>query len=312
MNLDLVEQIVVSQMPKKYYKPSIIYSKDFLLNDLYRASISMRREEYVYFHADKINELVDGFDFEFLHVSNFHVDKKFELDGEVTNAVAYTSPCSVDNYLRSQKYDDFSFHTYLNTGAALFNETIRSLPEWSDHKFYKMHCTVYNYHSILSISFHYPHHKKTFVAFDYLRAPWLDFSADLTEEFVEYITYPLFLGWLRVYGAICDETLKEWLSLCVGMTPPRFQVLRALNERGIVNRGQIAGSRGLSIKTIDRHIENAYEQLLRYKPDWTDYSGNAGRVLALSQAYRFFAFGCGQVSRKLPRRFSLTSHLRDE
>lgn len=39
------------------------------------------------------------------------------------------------------------------------------------------------------------------------------------------------------------------------------------------------------------------EQLLKYKPDRTDYSVNAGRILPLSQAYRFYELGSSRTNR---------------
>lgn len=279
-----------------------IYKNAFLVDELQRAATTMNRDQFVKFQVDSINCLGRNFHSDFLTVNILHLNDKFMLDGEITSAVAHTSQNTIDSYQRALIHDEFTPITFLHSGTALFNTSIRTMDEWIDHPIYTEHCTTYDLHWVLGISYRFPHHKTTFVAFDYIRAKGEPFSPDLTEEYVEYLSYPFYLAWLHIYGAICAETLKEWLTLCVGMTQPRFFVLRGIAGQGLTKAPMLADRFGLQPRTIHRHVENIFEQLLSREPELYKFEGNANRLTSIQQAYRFMEFGAGNASRVLPRR----------
>ena len=246
---------------------SKLYSENFLLDDLYRAAIRKDADDFVRFQVDQINQNIPKFQSDFLTVNILHLNKKFMLDGDITSAVAHNSQNTIKSYQRSLIHDEFTPISFLNTGSAMFNTAFQSMDEWIDQPIYKLHCTPYDHHWVLGVSYRFPHYKTTFIAFQYLRAKGSGFSEELSEEFVEYISYPFYLSWLHIYGAICADTLHEWLSLCAGMTEPRFLLVRAIAGQGIGKTGTLAKNFGVSRSGIDKHIANTKEILLSRRPE---------------------------------------------
>jgi hypothetical protein len=262
----------------------------------------MDMHQFAKFQVDSIAQLGRDFVSDFLTVNILHLNDKFLLDGDITSAVAYTDEKTIESYQRALIHDTFTPLTFLNSGSALFLEATNSMDYWCDQTIFKEHCTPYEQYWILGVSYQYPHHKTTFIAFDYIRAKGEPFSSDLTEEYVEYVSYPFYLAWLHIHGAICGETLRGWLALCAGMTQARFTVLRAMAGQGITKAAELGGLLNLAQGTIHRHTENAYEALLSSGVELIDSTGNANRVLELTRQYQFFNYGMGNVARKLPRR----------
>jgi len=282
---------------------SRLYSEKFLLNSLYRAAICKNADDFVRFQVDQINQNIPKFQSDFLTVNILHLNKKFMLDGEITSAVAHNSQNTINSYQRSLIHDEFTPISFLNAGTAMFNTAFRPMDDWIDQPIYRLHCTPYDHHWVLAVSYRFPHHKTTFIAFHYMRAKGTGFSEELSEEFVEYISYPFYLAWLHIYGAICADTLYEWLSLCAGMTEPRFHVVRAIAGQGLSNTQILAKNFGVSRSGIDKHITNSNEILLSQQPELQlSGSHNNNRTLAIGKAYLFFQFGAGAVLRNLPRR----------
>jgi len=224
-------------------------------------------------------------------------------DGEITSAVAHNSQKSIESYQRFMIHDEFTPISFLHTGTAMFNTAFRPIEEWLLQPIYKQHCTPFDFHWVIGLSYRFPHHKTTFLAFHYLQAKGEGFTHSLDEEFIEYVSYPFYLAWLHIYGAICADTLHQWLSLCAGMTLPRFLVIRTIAGQGIAHANTLGNTLNITTKTIYRHIENAQETILSQLPQsQIDGDHNASRILNIAKAYSFFEFGSGQLIRKLPRR----------
>jgi len=279
-----------------------IYSSDFLLNHICLAAEKLDRNDYAKFQVDSVNQLARDFKSDFLTVNILHLNEKLLLDGKITSAIAYASKNTIENYQKILIEDSFTPVTFLNPGTAIFNNSLKAMDEWIDLPIYKEHCTPFDHYWVIGISYQFPHHKTTFVAFDYMRAKGKPYNKLLSEEYIEYISYPFYLGWLRIYGAICSETLREWLSLCIGITQPRFFVLRAIAGQGETRAVKLAEALGVQPKAIYRHVENTFESILSLRPEQYEYDGNADRISSILRSYRFLQFGSGALSRGLPRR----------
>ncbi len=287
-------------------RASAVYSNHFLLDDLYRAAVTMNRDEYVGFHANSLNQTAKKLSFDALTVNILHVDENGFPDGEITSAVANVAKSVIGNYEKHITLDEFTPLTFSQTGTALFIEAVKPIDYWLDSPVYKLHCSPYDFHWVIGVSYRYPHQKTTFVAFDYMKAKGVAHAAELTEFDVEYLSYPFYLGWLYQYGAICDQTLLHWLKLLSGTPPARFRVLRGLAEPGIFHAGEFAKNIGSSTKAIYRHLEHAFEELRVRDNDIPEFDCNANRLLALSKAYRFFEFGAASSQSDLPVRHRQT------
>ena len=279
-----------------------IYQSKFLLDDLLPAALTMNRNDFAEFQLSEINKLCPQFRSDFLTVNILHLNSKFILDGEITSAVARTPSDTILSYEQVLLHDTFTPLTFLNSGAALFNDSVREIDDWIDRPIYTEHCTPFDHHWVLGVSYRYPHHKKTFVAFDYIRAKGKPYPLELREEYVEYVSYPFYLCWLHVYGAICSETLRDWLTLCARMSEARFLVIRGIAGQGLTRAPDLSSALGLKPRTIHRHVEMTFENILSIEPEKQIFEGNADRVATIAHAYRFMRFGSGSASRQLPRR----------
>lgn len=279
-----------------------IYQSRFLLNDLLPAALKMDRNDYAEFQLNEINKLCPQFQSDFLTVNILHLNAKFLLDGEITSAVARTPLDTITSYEKVLLHDSFTPLTFLNSGTAFFNDAVREIDDWIDQPIYTEHCTPFDHHWVLGVSYRYPHHKKTFVAFDYMRAKGEPYFSDLREEYVEYISYPFYLGWLHLYGAICSDTLRDWLVLCAGMSKARFLVIRGIAGEGITRAPDLSSALGLKSRTIHRHVEMTFDNILSVEPEKQIFEGNADRVATIARAYRFMQFGSGSARRQLPRK----------
>jgi hypothetical protein len=283
-------------------KASVIYNSGFLLEDLYRAAIRRDRSAFVEFQLNALNQNECRLNAEFLTVNILRLNEKCLLDGELTSAVANLDESVVDSYQKALFHDDFTPNTLFNPGVAVFNTAYRHMDDWIDHPIYTNHCNAFAHHWVLGVSYRYPNQKPSFVAFDYIREKGNPFADDLTEEYAEYLSYPFYLGWLHIFGAICEDYLKDWLTLCAGISPARFRILRALAGQGIGKSSILATALHVKPGTIESHLNLAYENLLCIRPELENFSGNADRRLLLARAYRFFEYGSGNIDRPLPRR----------
>jgi hypothetical protein len=282
-------------------KPSIVYTQEFLSKHLFHAATTMSRHEFARFQVDKIGEIEPKLRSDFLTVNILHLNNKNLPDGEIVSAVAYNSLNVIDSYQRALEHDDFTPITMVNPGTALFTTAIREMDDWLERPIFTQHCTPYDHHWVIGVSYEFPHKKPTYIAFDYIRAIGADYDLGLSEEDVEYLSYPFYLGWLYIYGAIGAEEFRAWLSLCAGMTRARFLVLRALAGEGVFKASKIAEALNLKPKSITRHIEMAHDNLLALGVvDESD--GNASRQPDLAYHYHFFRFGKGKIARNLPRK----------
>lgn len=279
-----------------------IYQSKFLLGDLLPAVLTMDRNDFAEFQLNEINKLCPQFQSDFLTVNILHLNAKFLLDGEISSAVARTPSETITSYEKVLLHDSFTPLTFLNSGTALFNDAVREIDDWIDRPIYTEHCTPFDHHWVLGVSYSYPHHKKTFVAFDFIRAKGRPYPVTLREEYVEYISYPFYLGWLYLYGAICGETLREWLMLCSGMSEARFLVIRGIAGQGLTRANELSSALGVKPRTIHRHVEMTFENVLSLEPEKQVFEGNADRVATIARAYRFMQLGSGKAQRELPRR----------
>jgi hypothetical protein len=149
----------------------------------------------------------------------------------------------------------------MNAGTALYIEATNPIEFWEDTKIYRAHCTPVGFHWVLGVSYRFSMFKPTFLAFDYMRGKGTPFSPKLREEYVEYISYPFFLGWLYIYEAICKERLFEWLDLISNITEARFLVLRAMGGQCLTKASDLGNALGVSEKTVRRHVEITFEEL---------------------------------------------------
>ena len=283
-------------------RASPVYSSHFLLDDLYRAATKMNRDEYVCFHADMLKKHSEKLRFDALTVNILHVDRNGFPDGGITSAVAHVAKSVIGSYEKHLALDAFTPLTFSQTGTALFIETVKPIDYWLDSPVYKHHCSPYDFHWVIGVSYKYPHQKTAFVAFDYMKAKGAAHSLALTEFDIEYLSYPFYLGWLYQYGAICNETLYHWLNLLADTPPARFRVLRGLAEPGVFHAGMFARNIGSSKKSVYRHLEHAFEELRVKDNEISEFDYNANRLLALSKAYRFFEFGAASSQSHLPTR----------
>ncbi|MBU0729154.1 MAG: winged helix-turn-helix domain-containing protein [Proteobacteria bacterium] len=279
-----------------------LFSKDYLLGELYPAAVALKRDDYVYFHADAINQGKHQIAFDFLTVNILNLTAKGLPDGGITSQVAYAARSSIITYERNLTSDSFTPLTMLIPGTAIFAETIKPMDEWEETDIWHSHCIPQEFHWVAAISYQYPHHKKTVITFHYIKAKGAPFHWTVNEDVVEYFTFPYYLGWLHQYGAICHETLKEWLSLLVGMSLERFKILRALTEFGMGNARQLSDNLCISQSTVYKHLENSFDNLLVLEPGRQQLSGNANRILSLANAYHFMGFGAASSKRLLPKR----------
>ena len=276
-------------------KPSQVYNKHFLSEDLYRASISLKSHQFADFHLTSLNRLGKGFCAESMTAT------VFEDDGDFCSSVSKNSPRIAESYEAVAHLDDYTPVALMNSGVALYSEAHKTIDEWQDTALWKRHLSIFDCHRMVQVCYDFPFKKNTHISFVYLNPMERRFSINLSEEAVEYMSYPFFLGWLHVHNVICDQTLRAWLELLEGMTLPRFRLLRAIAGEGISNSSAISVGMGVTKGTVYRHIENSFENLLRIQHGLFFESGNANRILALAHSYHFLRFGAGKVIRKLPR-----------
>lgn len=279
-----------------------LFSKQYLLNELYPAVVSLSKKQYVYFHADAINKAKDKLCFDFLTVNILHLNSKMLPEGEITSQVAYASNKSIITYEKNLISDTFTPLTMLTPGAAIFIDAIKPIEEWEETDIYQTHCIPQEFHWVVAISYQYPHHKKTVITFHYLKAKGTPFHWSVSEEMLEYFTFPFYLGWLYQYGAICDETLKIWFMRIVNLTPERFKILRALTESNMGSARHLSENLCVSQSTVYKHLENTFDNLRTVEQDIIPFSGNTNRMLSLANAYHFMRFGAASSKRALPRR----------
>lgn len=178
-------------------RPSLLYSREFLLAELYNSARLMSRNEYAHFQLGAINKYVKMLASDFLTVNILHMNSKGFPDGEIVSVVANHPNSVIGNYQKNLSYDLFTPLTFQHPGSALFVEAVRPMNEWECSDIYKKHCTPYGQYWVVGLSYLFPHKKKTYLAFDYMRAQGeKGYSDKLTEEFIEYISYPFYLGWL--------------------------------------------------------------------------------------------------------------------
>lgn len=284
-----------------------LFSKEYLLNELYPAAISLPSEQYVYFHADEINKAKVKLSYDFLTVNILHLSSKMLPEGEITSHVAYASKKSIITYEKNLVSDTFTPLTMLVPGTALFNEAIKSIEEWEETEIYQTHCIPQEFHWVAAISYQFPHHKKTILTFHYLKAKGDSFHWSVNEEMLECFTFPFYLGWLYQYGAICNETLKVWLMRLVDMTPERFRILRALQELDMGTARNLSENLCISQSTVYKHLEIAFDNLRTIEQNLVLSPGSSNRMLSLANAYHFMKFGAASSKRFLPRRSSICS-----
>lgn len=290
---------------------SIIYSQSFLLNDLFKAASLMKRKhnDFAEFQLKSINQLALNFKPEFLTINILQLNKKMMLDGDIVSSVANHPSSVISSYQRHILGDHFTPNTILNPGVALYIDAIKPMDYWVETPIYKNHCTPYSQYWVIGLSYRHPQSQSAFIAFDYMRPEGQPFSYKLTEEYIEYISFPFYLAWLYLHDAICENTLKEQLTLCAETPEIGFHVLRSIVGECIAQPGLLSKYLQRSEGTIRRQIENLYLKLpSEYKKSQQMYINSNGkramanRVLVLSQAYRYLSFGEGKIERPLPRR----------
>ncbi|MEP4292187.1 MAG: hypothetical protein ABJ358_09745 [Rhizobiaceae bacterium] len=268
----------------------------------------MSLQEFAKFHADSLNQMSPRLNFDALTINLARHNQKGLPDGEIVSAVANTPRSVIANYGRHIHLDEFTPLTFLQPGSAVFVDAVTSMENWASSAIYKIVCSPYDFHWVLGVSYVYPFHTKSVVAIDYMCCKENAFANDLEEFEVEYLTFPYFLGWLFQFGAIDAQTLRLWLSHIANMPPARFRVVRGLAERKAFNARSFSKAIGCSQKTVYRHLEIAFEELVCRNNELASLDGTSNRILALSNAYRFFEFGTASVSRTLPlRRPKVTS-----
>ena len=273
-----------------------IYSGKFLKGELFQATQKMSSEEFIEFHIDSLNKLSRNLFLDSLFVTRFSLDRNLLIDGNVVSFVARNNKNAIENYLRFQIYDDYSNVSFRKTGEAVFCESLFSADEWQSHPIFLNHCADLELKSLIGLTYNFPNQKNTYMAFDYTSGKYNRYLDVLTQEYVEYVSYPFYLSWLHIFGVICAETLSDWLSLCEGMSEARFKVLRALSKAELLNVATLAEALSMARGTVYRHLENSYENLLSRNSNYQELTGNANRILALSRAYRFFDYGTGCVT----------------
>lgn len=279
-----------------------LYQKQFLIGELLPAALRKEPKEFTKFQIEQIRENIPKFQPHKITVNILHLNDKNLPDGEISSTVANLPESVIDSYQKNLLHDSFTPITFSQTGSALFSEAVRSMQEWEDQLIYKNHCTPYGHYWVIGVSYQFPHHKKTFLAFDYMRDKGASFCSNLEEEYVEYISYPFYLAWLHIYNAICSDTLKEWLVLSAGMTEARFKIIRGIAGQGLPKAKFLAEHLNINPRTIHRHVENSFEQLLSLQPERQVYEGNADRISSIMKAYRFMEYGASNVKRILPKR----------
>lgn len=279
-----------------------IYRSEFLLGDLIAATKKQDKDSFVSFQGQKSLELTRSPLFDFLAVNILRLKPDGSLDGELLGAVYNVSPLVIKSYEKNLYLDDFTPQLFGSLGSAVFNESVRPMDDWLDRPIYRSHCNFFDYHRVCEVAYSYPFHVNPkivmFISVDKNR----QFPTDLSEEIVEYIFFPFYLGWLHVYRLIDVHTLRHWLSLLVGMTLPRFRIIRALFEPCTLSTKQMANDLDLSTSAVNRHLENAMENLMRISPHLQEKDGNANRLAELLKAYRFFEFAPSSINRKFPKR----------
>ena len=285
-------------------RTSWLYKKPFLVEELFRAIIKLDRTGYAKYHAATLNEFSKSLTFDALTVNILHLNQKGLPDGKIVSSVANVSKSVIPNYQRHLALDEFTPQTFFEPGSALFIEATNPIDYWVDTPIYRQHCTPYDFHWVIGVSYCFPHQKRTFVVFDYMRAQEQNYGPELTEFEVEYLSFPFYLGWLYQYGAICPDTLFDWLTLIADMPPARFRVLRAFFDACNFSASQFSGQTNITKKTVYRHVEQAFDELIIKKPQLQGIDGNANRLLSLTRAYSFLSFGASANNRDLPVRCS--------
>lgn len=290
-------------------KPASIYHPDFLLNSIYPAALQMDLNEFVHFQADSLNERINGIGIDTLKISLCEARHGKVTDHSLAGAVAYGSHNSLLHWKQLREHDDLTPALLQYPGAALFTSSM-PVEVWRAHPMYQLHCQIYGVEEVAAIGYRFPLSRKNVLIMMYCWENAQNCPPALSEEMVEYISFPFYLGFLYIVGAICDETLHDWLGRCAKITLPRYKVLRSMAGQGISRASDLAEALGVSVASIRRHTENAHEALLQRQMDVSAYDsgrsdgsdGNANRVIALARHYHFFSYGAGQIRRSLPRR----------
>lgn len=288
-------------------KPSPIYRADFLMGELHPAALQMNWQDFIHFQTDTINNLAKGFDIDSIKVAAAPIGRNKGLGHELSGAVSYGDLGLLENYRDHLDFDDLSPLVIQSPGSALFGEALMSSQDWRNHPLHLSHCLPFGITAGIALGYHFPLFRRSAMIMLYFRHRDPVFPPSLTEEYVEYISFPFYLCWLYKMRSICQDTLKEWLGSCADMSQARFLVLRAMAGQGIAKASDLAEGLGLSVGTIRRHTENAYEALLRQNADWVEVAGNASRVIDITRQYHFFRYGPGNIRRPLPRRMAITA-----
>ena len=292
-------------------KPASIFHPDFLLETLYSAALDMDLREFVHFHVDSINSRVKGLDIDMLAMSVCEMQDGKLTDHSLAGAVAYGSHTALTHWKDMSDHDDLTPVLLCHPGTAMFASSI-GVEAWKAHPMYDKHCKPFGIEETASIVYRCPLSRRNVLMLVYCWSGLQRCPSALSEEVVEYISFPFYLGYLHIVGAICNETLYDWLHRCAKMSMPRFLVLRSMAGQGVSRASDLAEALGVSVASIQRHTENAHETLLqRQSEDRTTceicqeaqaYDGNANRVIALTRHYHFFSYVPGQIRRSLPRR----------
>lgn len=281
---------------------SPIYRSEFLLKDLVKRASSRDGDAFLNFQGNSLLQIMGNDLFDFMAVNTFYLRQNGTLDGGLTSSVFNAPKAVVESYERNILHDTFTPTLFAKTGTAVFNSAVKSMEEWEDSPIYTEHCSIFDFGVVCEVAYTFPFHRLPRIVIFMSKAPGAQFSAHLTEEEIEYIFFPFYLGWLRVFDLIDHETLDRWLQLLCGMSLARFRVLRSLFEPQPWNGKKRALELGVSDAAIYRHIEGAFEHLLTVDPELQNDNVSANRLVELTKAYYFFSFAPGEIKRSMPRK----------
>jgi len=283
-------------------RSSPIYKPSFLTELLPACASSLDGDKFAEFQGKSLLEMVSSSFFDFLAVNAFHLKSTGFLDGSLTSFVYNVDQAVIPSYENNLLHDDFTPMLFGSPGTAMFNNAVRPMDDWETRPIYTEHCNLFDYGEVCEVAFSFPFHKHPKIVIFISKEPGQRFPYEISEEQVEYLFFPFYLGWLRVMGLVDQSTLLQWMRLLSGMTLARFRVLRSLFEPKPWNLKGSAMQLGLSDAAIYRHIEGAFEHLVKVEPTLQSGVGSANRLVELSKAYSFFSFAPGEIRRTLPRK----------
>lgn len=267
----------------------LLYSKDFLLKELWPCATRSDPKDFAVFHAKTVKAVFPDLEFDFLAINRIHLNAKGVLDiGSV-----YDCPQKIIASCERTLHHDLFLPVVPNhCGAAPNSGEVESTEQCDETPFFKSHCHIFDTQHAIGMAYQFPHHKLSFLTFYYMCSPNTQCATDVNKKWVEYVSLPFCLAWMHLHDRICAQTLKDYLSRLIGKTPERLQVLREIASSPAFNAKNAANQLGVSVHTIYKHVSEAHQELLCHdsldKRLFTD--GNSNRIHLLAHQYRFLSW----------------------